>query len=281
MPPNTATDDSLCLRWSGWTHRGRVRSRNEDAFLAVVWDAKEVRYLGKIGEAGIHLSPAAKENFLFAVSDGMGGEKGGGFASKLVVQSIAEWLPRQQAATEGPAAEPEQRLVQLYHNIHDKLNYYGRSYEECRGMGATLSLVWFTQGRLVYGHVGDSRVYGLQLGGELQQISEDDTNVGWMYRKGQLNEREARMHPAKSRLAKVLGGNAQNATPQTGTLDVSLGDRFLLCSDGVVDGLWNHALQRALQETSAIELLAEKLVQNAVSESGRDNVTAITLELAR
>ncbi len=283
---------SLHVAWSGWTHCGKIRTRNEDAFLAVVWDSQEIRYLGKTGDA--LLLPSGQENFLFAVSDGMGGEKGGKFASRLVVQTIAEWLPRNASPGPGkPPVDSEASLVDLYGKIHERLNYYGRSYEECQGMGATLSLVWLNSGSLTFGHVGDSRVYHLPTGEnqDLRQLSHDDTQVGWLWRQGKLNEREARTHPARNRLGKVLGNNAQYATPQTGQVALQPGDRFLLCSDGVVDGLWNHTLRDALATGSGPRLfnedatqaaewtLAERLVRRAVEDSGRDNVTAITLEL--
>ena len=77
------------VQWSGLTPGGRVRSNNEDAFLALTFDGHEVRYLGKTGDASL-----AGSDFLFAVSDGMGGAKSGEFASRITVDRITRLMPR-------------------------------------------------------------------------------------------------------------------------------------------------------------------------------------------
>src|SRR4051812_19407524 len=87
-PPPPAPPSSL-LRWSGVTDLGRVRKNNEDTFLALTFDGHEVRYLGKTGEASLRGS-----DFVFAVSDGMGGAKSGEFASRIAIDRITKLLPR-------------------------------------------------------------------------------------------------------------------------------------------------------------------------------------------
>src|SRR3569832_2235009 len=77
------------LRWSGRTDRGKVRPNNEDAFLALQFDAREVHYLGATGE-----SSSGQMDFAFAVSDGMGGPMAGEHASRIAVQKITTLLPR-------------------------------------------------------------------------------------------------------------------------------------------------------------------------------------------
>src|SRR6185503_19474110 len=83
--PSPAPD----VHWSGLTHVGRIRKNNEDAFLALAVDGHEVRYLGKTGHASLDGS-----DFVFAVSDGMGGAKSGEFASRIAVDRITRLFPR-------------------------------------------------------------------------------------------------------------------------------------------------------------------------------------------
>ncbi|MFZ4766699.1 MAG: PP2C family protein-serine/threonine phosphatase, partial [Roseimicrobium sp.] len=172
------------LRWSGMTHVGRVRKNNEDAFLALTFDAHGLRYLGKIGEA-----PSTQSDFVFAVSDGMGGAKSGEFASRIAVDKIALLLPRSfRQSAEGFTTDHQGILSELFHAVHDEMTRMSRSYEECEGMGATLSMGWFSPGWMHLAHVGDSRVYHLPSEGGMAQITHDDTHVGWLYRQGKINE---------------------------------------------------------------------------------------------
>jgi len=154
------------------------------------------------------------------------------------------------------------------------------SYDECAGMGATLSLSWFTPGWMFFGHVGDSRIYHLPREGGMRQLTHDDTHVGWLRRTGQINEREQRMHPRRNALQKALGAGHQFVDPQLGAVQCRRGDRFLLCTDGVVDGLWDRALQDTIREPGMDQRPdAWRVVETAVAESGRDNATAMVISM--
>jgi protein phosphatase len=266
----------LTLRWSGCTDRGKVRPNNEDSFLGLCFDAREVHRLGKHGEAQL-----ASTDFAFAVCDGMGGAKAGEFASRIAVEKITTLLPRafKQSAT-GLAAGIEDVLGELFDQIHRALVYVGNSYEECQGMETTLSLCWFTPGWMYFGHVGDSRIYYLAAGSDtLKQLTHDDTHVGWLFRQGKLTEYQARTHPRRNVLQKSLGGGGNFAEPQVGAVGCERGDIFLICSDGLVDGLFDHALVDLLREKNSKTTPAQKLVAASVAASGRDNTTALVIEV--
>jgi serine/threonine protein phosphatase PrpC len=258
------------IRWSGMTHPGRVRQNNEDTFLCLNFDAHEVRFLGKIGESSLETG-----DFVFAVSDGMGGAKSGEFASRIAVDKITKLLPQSfKQSAQHIAAGHGDVLTELFHRIHEALVQLGRSYEECRGMGATLSLGWFTPGWMHFAHIGDSRIYWLPKGGAMKQLTDDHTYVGWMQRQGQLNERQARTHPRKSVLMQVLGAGRQYLEPHIGSVGCESGDRFLFCTDGVIDGIWDHRLADMLAKDDA-----RTIIEYAVAESGRDNASAVVVEM--
>jgi len=115
--------------------------------------------------------------------------------------------------------------------------------------------------------------------GELRQVSEDDTHVGWLFRQGQINEREARQHPRRTSLQKALGAGHQFVDPQVGAIGCEAGDRFLLCTDGVVDGLYNESLRELLRAPAADATPAQAIVSAALEGSGRDNTTALVIEI--
>ena len=268
---------SLC--WSGWTDRGKVRKNNEDAFLGLQFDAREVRHLGKIGDGS-----TAHDDYVFAVSDGMGGAKSGEFASRIAVEKITRLLPRSYRQTAaGLDAGIDDVLAELFEQIHRALSFLGESYEECAGMGATLSLCWFTPERMFFAHIGDSRIYYLPADGSaLRQLTADDTHVGWLLRNGKINEREARNHPRKNVLQKALGAGNQFVAPQVGAVVFEPGDRFLLCTDGVIDGFRDELLLEHLQAPIPDgKSAAQILVEAAVQASGRDNTTALIVEALR
>jgi PPM family protein phosphatase len=268
----------LPLHWSGLTHRGRVRPNNEDAFLGLRFNSQSVQLLGKFGDGTL-----AEFDYVFAVSDGMGGAQAGEFASRIAVDKITRLLPESfRLSALGLEAGRAEVLEQLFHETHRALSLLGDSYEECRGMGATMSLCWFSPGWMFFAHIGDSRVYYLPAAGGLKQVSHDDTHVGWLFRNGRINEREARGHPLRHSLQKALGAGHQFVDPQVGAVDLQPGDRFLLCTDGLTDGLWNRHLDELLREPSARELAqlpANRLVEAALERSGRDNLTALVVEI--
>jgi len=269
----------LALRWFCWTDIGKVRANNEDAFLGLRFDAQELDRLGKAGAASLE-----KMDFTFAVSDGMGGARAGEFASKIAVEKITTLLPRafSRAAAKLPVGFSSS-LLELFRQIHRELARLGQCYEECRGMETTMSLCWFNDRTMNFGHVGDGRIYHLPSGrNEIKQLTADDTYVAWLLRQGMINERAARTHPRRKVLQKALGGENQFVDPQTGTVDLQRGDIFLLCSDGLSEGLYNHQmvdLLRSAKNGVANLNPAQALVETAVRNDGRDNVTALVVEV--
>ena len=266
---------SPALHWSGCSDVGRFRQNNEDAFLGLQFDAQEVFRLGKFGTGA-----TADNDYAFAVCDGMGGAKAGEFASNIAVEKITRLLP--QTFRKISADEPKATAVlnELFSQIHRALVYLGGSYEEIEGMQTTMSLGWFSPGKMIFGHIGDSRIYYLPAKkNELRQLTEDDTHVGWLLRTGQINEREARTHPRRNVLQKALGGANQFVTPQVASVACQRGDVFLLCSDGLVDGLYDHELIDLLRQDSSDDEVAKKLVAASVNNSGRDNTTALVVHV--
>jgi serine/threonine protein phosphatase PrpC len=267
------------LQWSARTDCGKVRPNNEDAFVGLQFDGDEVHHLGITGEGSTrHL------DFAFAVSDGMGGARAGEHASQIAVQKITTLLPRsyRQSAI-GLEAGFADVMDELFAQTHEALAHLGKSYQECSGMEATLSLCWFTPRRMYFGHVGDSRIYYLPAQAlALRQLTHDDTHVGWLWRNGMINEREARTHPRRNLLQKALGGDNQFVTPQVGAVAYESGDTFLLCTDGLVEGLRDDQLAEILSSPDSIgpgANPADRLVEESLARNGCDNTTAMVIRV--
>ncbi len=271
--PNTQLKEKkthvATLNWSALSDIGKVRKNNEDSFLCLRFNAREVERLGKLGD-----SADADFDSVFAVCDGMGGAKAGEYASKIAVDKITTLLPHSFRKDK----DADEALTKLFAEIHRALVYLGSSYDECSGMETTLSLCWFAPGKLLYGHVGDSRIYRLPRGADIiTQLTDDDTHVGWLFRNGQINDREARTHPRRSVLQKALGGGNQFVDPQVGSVNYERGDIFLICSDGLTEGLYNHQIVDLLRSPEPNP--AQRLVAAAVDNDGRDNTTALVVQV--
>ena len=277
MKPSTK-NKPFTLKWSGCSDIGKVRKNNEDAFLGLRFDAHEVHRLGKFGEAA-----TAKHDFTFAVCDGMGGAKAGEYASQIAVDKITTLLPRAfKNSALGLDAGVADVLAELYEQIHRALVYLGSSYDECHGMQTTMSLSWFTPGWMYFGHIGDSRISHLPAKQkEIRQLTADDTHVGWLFRNGRINEHQARTHPRRNVLQKALGGANQFVEPQVGAVACARGDFFLLCSDGLTEGLYDHYLVDILRAAAKDEKNnpAQLLVNESVKNDGRDNTTALVVQV--
>jgi len=276
MPDDSPEPAIRRVRWSGCSDRGKIRANNEDAFVGLRFNREDLERLGREGESSLQTA-----DFVFAVSDGMGGAQAGEVASRMAVEKVPRILPmgfRKPASGPGSVA-PGTLLQALFREIHAALVYLGASYEECRGMETTLSVLVVHGATFHIAHVGDSRIYHLPAHGPgLRQVTNDDTYVGWLRRQGQINEREARSHPRRNILQKALGAGNQFAEPQIGAVAVEPGDTFLFCSDGLVDGLWDHAIADHLRE-SPTPSSAHALVQAALDGGSRDNVTVVVVRL--
>lgn len=266
------------VTWWAISDVGRFRKNNEDAFLALEMDAREVRRLGKWGEA-----PLTDGDFIFAVSDGMGGHNAGEFASRIAVEKITELLPNAfRLDVQGLRRGAHDLLEQVCEEIHNEIKHLADAYEEIAGMGATLSLCWIGPEWMNFCHIGDSRIYYLPASGGLKQISEDHTYVGWLQKTGQITASQARIHPKKNELTQALTATRMNIDPHLGAVGIEPGDRFVICSDGLYEGLSDPNIDHFIRTPPAHcaeRNPAERIVHESLTNSGKDNTTAVVVEI--
>lgn len=266
------------IGWSAVTDVGRFRTNNEDAFLALAMDAREVRRLGKYGNASLNDC-----DLIFAVSDGMGGHNAGEFASRIAVEKITELLPAAfRLDVQGLKRGAPDLLEQVFQEIHEEIKNLADAYEEVAGMGATLSLCWLGSEWMHFCHIGDSRIYYLPAGGGIRQLSEDHTHVGWLLKQGRISPMEAKFHPARNQLSQALTATKRNIEPQLGAVGFEAGDRLVICSDGLTDGLSDNGIEHIIRERpEKFEGLsdAQAIVRESVENMGKDNTTAVVVTI--
>jgi protein phosphatase len=145
------------------------------------------------------------------------------------------------------------------------------------GMGTTTTALLWDGTRMAAGHIGDSRAYVLHDGG-LRQVTRDHTFVQSLVDEGQITPLDAREHPARSVVMKVLQGEP-SIEPDFWFVDVKAGDRLLVCSDGLSDVVSDPVIELAMRTAKTLDDVADELIELALSGGGPDNVTVVLAEL--
>lgn len=233
----------LSLRYGAVSDVGRSRKKNDDS-----------------GYAGPH--------FLI-VADGMGGAPAGDLASAVAVQTM-------QRLDEPPAASLLETLAGALHRANDRLGELIEDDPSIAGMGTTVTAALFDGQRIGLCHLGDSRGY-LWRGGELLRMTHDHTWVQSLIDEGRITEEEAKTHSHRSLILKVLDGRHDNE-PDLTLYDLQLGDRILLCSDGLSGFVDHDRIERVLAVGTA-QSVAEELLQLALEAASTDNITVVVADV--
>ena len=239
---------------------GLVRKDNQDCLLA-------------LPDAGF-----------FCVADGMGGGKGGALASQWICETFAG-----VARTTDFAMLPGERRKVLIDDALQEVNQRIRTYaneQGFRSMGSTvvaLATDPSNPGHLLLSHAGDSRIYRMRRG-ELQLLTSDHTVGGELSRKAhsrmESNDLKSRRNPLSHILTRAVGTEFR-VRPDWQTTDMRLGDRFLLCSDGVHDMLSDAEIAALLRGRRAPDEIARRLEKAVVAAGAGDNYSMICLEVRR
>ncbi|MER7797153.1 PP2C family serine/threonine-protein phosphatase [Microbacterium sp. NPDC096154] len=229
------------------SHTGKVRSNNQDS-----------------GYAGSNL---------FVVADGMGGHAGGDVASSVAVNTLQE-LDHTYPSPEDAEATLRETIAAT---AGDLIHLVGRR-PELAGLGTTVSAIAMVDDYAVIAHIGDSRIY-LWRDGALTQITTDHTFVQRLVDSGRITPEEARYHPRRSVLMRVLGDMDPDPEIDTFIMPTRPGDRWLLCSDGLSGVVDEAHIQKALKLGLPPGRTADILLKYALDGGAPDNVTIVMVDV--
>jgi protein phosphatase len=237
----------IAVNFGAATSAGRVRELNEDDFVA--------------------------EPPVFAVADGMGGHAAGEVASGIAVGKLRDLACHRSLQPADVAA--------ALTDANEQVLFKSGLDNERAGMGTTAAgLVAVDAGGvdhwLVF-NVGDSRVYRF-AGGSLLQLTTDHSEVQELVSAGQITAQQARTHPRRNIVTRALG-STPGPTADQWLLPPSLGERFLLCSDGLSGELTDDEIADQLRGGAPAQDVADALVSLAVAAGGRDNVTVVVVDV--
>jgi PPM family protein phosphatase len=264
------------LHWASRTHSGSRKPRNDDSLIAFASGHDGAEKLPSAGTRSL-----ATHDLVYAVSDGMGGGNAGDLASALLLEKMSEIIPETfKAAAAGFYPDYLAHLGAALRSVHEHINEAAHDCDNKRGMAATVALAWFTPENLYIANAGDSRIY-LSRDGILQQLTKDHTSAWGQWKRGEISEIEYRNHPRRSALYEVVGGGHTAVCPHYAAVPYQPGDRLLVCSDGLIDGLWERHLREALAACPDDPApTVDTLLKRAIDNSGIDDTTLIVIAVA-
>jgi PPM family protein phosphatase len=213
----------------------------------------------------------AAKGMLFVVADGMGGHSAGEVASRLAVNVIT------RAYYENGGAPPS-ALVEAFHAANREIYETSSKDEKLKGMGTTCTALVLQKGKALAAHVGDSRLY-LVREGQIYLMTEDHSAVMEMVKRGWISLNDARHHPEKNVILRAMGSHAEvEVTTWQEPFPVRIGDRFLLCSDGLYDLVEDDEIKQAVL-SSEPRSACENLIALAKQRGGHDNITVAVVSL--
>lgn len=236
---------TLGIRYAARSDVGMLREGNEDSAYA-----------------GTHL---------LAVADGMGGHVGGEIASAAAIEALRA-LDKDLPATE--------LLAALEHTVkaaNDNLHRIVESDPALQGMGTTLTAMLWAGNQIALVHIGDSRAYLLR-DGSLFQITHDHTLVQSLVDEGRISPDEAASHPQRSLLLRALDGRGE-VDPDLSLREAQVGDRYLLCSDGLSGVVTAETIFQVLTDVDDPEQAVRQLIDLANRGGGPDNITCVVADV--
>lgn len=235
----------LILRYAARSHVGMVRAKNDDS-----------AYAGK---------------YLAVVADGMGGHAGGDVASASTVLDLIHLDHNHHDGDAGTHLADE---IQSANSLLSELVHVN---PKLAGMGTTVTALLLSGDRLAYAHIGDSRAYRLK-DGTFEQMSTDHTFVQRMIDEGRMTEAEAEVHPHKNVLMRVLGDVDASPELDLKYFDVTAGERWLLCSDGL-NFVRHEMVEEVIRHTKSLATAADTLIELTLAAGSPDNVTVVVFDV--
>jgi serine/threonine protein phosphatase PrpC len=248
----------------GATDFGMKRETNEDAFVIADLTGKSLVTTGpltrfEIGARGV----------LLAVSDGMGGHDAGEVASALVVESLPPAMVRADArAVGGGDALVEQAVKSANRTVWEASHVPGR-----QKMGATLTAMYLEGATVHIAEVGDSRAYLLR-GGQLVQVTRDQSYVQALVDSGAIKPDEAAVSPCRNIILQAMG-QKPDVQVALGRLSLRQRDCFILCSDGLTNKVTPDEMRAIILGSPSMDVACTRLIARANEKGGEDNITVV------
>ena len=260
------------LDYHGASHVGKVRDQNEDHFAIMALQHSARLLLSNIEDASIGERLSRPDAHVFMAADGVGGVAGGEEASRLAIGTIMEYLSEAANCYRGTDAGQEQEFIdRLTAGVERAHRRIIEDYGAQRAPATTLTMVTLVWPRAYVVHVGDSRGY-LVRRGRLRQFTKDQTMGDLYVDIGRGSEEQATKAGLFNILSSAVGSDM---APAVGVVDLEPDDVLLLCTDGLTNHVPDGRIAELLRAAPDAASACRALVDDALEQGGRDNITVI------
>ncbi|SHI04328.1 Stp1/IreP family PP2C-type Ser/Thr phosphatase [Sporanaerobacter acetigenes] len=215
---------------------------------------------------------------LFIVADGMGGHKAGEVASCMAVEIVKDFFLDKKKQN---LLDNEENLISFIeesiNRANDKIYKKAISNEQYNGMGTTLTMAYFLNGKVFIGHVGDSRAYLVRDNG-LMQLTDDHSLVAELVKKGSISKEEAQYHPQRNIITRAVG-TSEEIDVDIKFVEIKNDDILLMCTDGLTSMIEENEIKNLLLVGSNMQESCNDLIKKANDLGGLDNITVIAMKI--
>ena len=236
---------------TGRTDKGRKRNNNQDSIF-------------------ISDTPVGPLPNLYIVADGMGGHAAGDFASRYAISVVIDFV--RKSTVVNPISLLRRALVYASNELFKEAD----KDKDKMGMGTTMVAAVVMDKKLYVANIGDSRLY--QINDDIKQITMDHSLVEELIRSGQLERNKGRNHPEKNIITRAMGSRDE-AMPDFFEINISEGDKILLCSDGLSNMVEDDEIKDIIQDNSSLDDAVSSLISRANYYGGNDNISVIIVSI--
>jgi len=255
---------------------GNYREHNEDNFF--VPGRRSVRH-DLLNDSAEHSTVTLEPSNLFIVADGMGGQHGGEQASLMAVEMIPREVAKRLPPDQTDSRHVQQAIREAVAQVNQEILGSSGAMTEYANMGTTVVLAQFRPDKVYVAGIGDSRAYRLR-DGVLERLTKDHSLADALLDAGTITAEELRNHKFKNVLYLYLGSKDARGGPEDfRVMDVRLGDRFLMASDGLTGVVTDDELGRALGAIEDPQEAAVFLKNLALANDSKDNITCLIVHV--
>lgn len=269
---------SLDVDLGAVSHQGLIRENNQDSYLVMTFGRSLENLMTNLDEDLFEPSYFMR-GYGMLVADGMGGMAGGDVASRLALSKLVELIVDTSDWTLALQRQKDvmtvlERMSDRFFQIDEILRNEANNDHTLQGMGTTLTVAGALGSDLIIGHVGDSRAY-LMNGDKLTQLTTDHTLAQALIDAGVANPDDPASRSMRHVLTAAVGSLGEEVDPQVQRIKLHSGDKLLLCTDGLTEGVDDKTIAQVLREAKSAQIACQDLVDLALAAGGRDNVTVV------